>query len=508
MTKLFLSGKHTIRFISYMFILSAWFFDMVPMAAQGNWYWNQTLNTEASLLSGAVVGGEGSIAAIYYNPATITEMGQNNLSLSANIVSLLFIKAENLLGKDFPTDRLQVDIQPRVITYTFTPRKNPQLTLEVAYFMKNKSYFTINQGNSLTDDVILSNPGEEYYTADFYFRSVFQDHNAGLGLGYRFSDSFSLGFSGLLSFKDDRYYNLVTTNAFTTPEQQSGYSRQYLSGAMYQLNYSVYDVRLVTKFGMHWRNNNWSVGANVTLPSLKLFGKGKVIKQYEYSNIHKIQGDPEGFNAYYGGRQNNSIAHFKDPLSIAAGINYYSPSENTVLLFTAEYFFALPDFTYIEALKDPGDEDYDFSFGGSKEWLSFAVRHKAILNAGMAFKRRLNDNLTLYGGFRTDFNSKKTMEESELIDDNNRCMYKFDLYHFNLGAGYADQRGSFTLGMQFTYGYGPNQKQMLNIAAPIEYIDDLHIPLTGLTDNNVFIRYYDISVYFSFIFNFMKNKAG
>ena len=169
------------------------------------------------------------------------------------------------------------------------------------------------------------------------FVQEFQDFYGGAGFGYKVSDKLALGFSGLLSYKDDQYYNLVTVNAFTTYYQEA--SPQYLSEASYQIKYNMFDVRLITKLGIQLRQNSWKFGANINLPSLKIFGNGTVVKQYEYSNIHTETGNPEASGLYYGGRQKGCPAHFRDPLSIAAGANYTANSGKTVILFTAEYFF-------------------------------------------------------------------------------------------------------------------------------------------------------------------------
>ena len=39
-----------------------------------------------------------------------------------------------------------------------------------------------------------------------------------------------------------------------------------------------------------------------------------------------------------------------------------------------------------------------------------------------------------------------------------------------------------------------------------EYINDNIMPLTGPLSNNVTIRYYDLSIYLGFLFNFMKDE--
>jgi hypothetical protein len=496
--------KHDTALLLAGFILLLQVFMVKPSWAQGAWYWNQSLNAEASLLSGAVVAGESGIAAIYYNPATIPLMTTSNLSLSANLFSITFFNVENAIGTGSSTDNTQIDVQPRIITLTLNPKKRPDLTIEMAYFAKDKYYFKINQGSSLTGDIVPSNPGPENYTADYYYRSSYQDTYGGIGVGYNISNSLSLGYSGMISYKDDQYYNLITVSAFTPPEIDSGFSRQYLSNSMYQLNYSMYDTRLITKLGLHWRQNSWSVGVNINLPSVKLFGDGTVVKQYGYSNIHKDPAISEGINAYYGGRQQKCISHFKDPMSVAAGVNYYTPSGKTVFLFTAEYFFGLSDYEFIEASEQPVDNGYDYLYGASKEWLSFAVRQKPVLNAGMAFRYSIKDNLMFSGGFRTDFNFKEPVEKVEFLEYNSRNPYTFHIYHVNYGLNYKFDRGSLILGMQYSYGRANDQKQIINLTEPVEYISESQMPLTGPIKNNVQIRYNDIAIYIGFMFNFLK----
>jgi hypothetical protein len=476
-----------------------------PASSQGTGrYWDQNLNSEAALLSGAVVAGEGGIAAIYYNPATISEMTKNNLSLSANLFSVYFFKADNALGMDFPADRAQFDIYPRIITLTVNPKKKPDLTIELAFFTKANEYLQINRGTSLTGDIIDANPGDENFTGEYYLRSRFQDYYGGAGFGYKLSNSFSLGFTSMISYKDDQFYNLVTTNAFTLPG--SGNQDQYLSDASYHLKYTMYDVRLITKFGLHLKKDSWALGANINFPSLKIFGDGTVVKQYEYSNIHKEEGNPAGSNLYYGGRQKNCIAHFKDPLSIALGANYYSPSGKSILLFTTEYFFGIPLYDYIEASNDPGEEGYNFSPVEAGEWLSFSAHHNPVLNAGVAFKQQINSDLMFSGGFRTDFRYFNTFEDPGLLQMNKRTNYNVNVYHFNYGFGRNFKRGSITLGMQFSYGQEKDQRQAVNLSGPVEYINDDILPLTGPLSDNVTIRYYDISIYLGFLFNFMKDE--
>jgi hypothetical protein len=484
--------------------LSVLIFIHKPVAAQGGRYWDQNLNSEAALLSGNVVAGEGGIAAIYYNPATISQMTRNSLSLSANLFSLYFFKAKNALGEDFPADRTQLSIYPRIITLTINPKKNPDLTIELAYFTKANEYLQINKGTTITRDIISSNPGIENYTGEYYLRMKYQDYNGGAGFGYKISEKLSVGFSALINYKDDQYYNLITADAFTMADQVNPV--QYLSDSRYHLKYNMFDVRLATKLGMRYKSDSWSFGTNISIPSIKIFGNGTVVKQIEYSNIHKVEDPPVQSNKLYAARQRKCPAHFKDPLSIAAGLNYYSPSGKSIILFTTEYFFGLDKFDYIEAGNEPGEDGYHYAPGTPGSFLTFSSVHKPVLNAGIAFKKIVSEQLMLSGGFRTDFNYQDQSVEPGIIGMNEKTNYSMDVYHFNYGLGYNFKRGSITLGMQFSYGQEKNRDQIVNLKDPIEFISENLMPLTGPVGNVVDVRYFDVTIYFGFIFNFMKEQ--
>ena len=87
-----------------------------------------------------------------------------------------------------------------------------------------------------------------------------------------------------------------------------------------------------------------------------------------------------------------------------------------------------------------------------------------------------------------------------------KSFYTFDLYHVNLGLGYAFKRGSIILGAQYSNGRANDKQQIVNLTEPVEYISDSQMPLTGTISNDVKIRYNDISVYLGFMFNFLKKN--
>ena len=127
-----------------------------------------------------------------------------------------------------------------------------------------------------------------------------------------------------------------------------------------------------------------------------------------------------------------------------------------------------------------------------------------MLNAGVAFKTVISDRMVYSGGFRTDFNYLDTSDDPEFPYNNGNAFYVFDVYHLNSGISYSFKRGSITLGMQFSHGRVNDQEQILNLTEPVEYISDNQMPLTGVITNQVQVRYWDLSVYFGFVFDFLK----
>ena len=166
----------------------------------------------------------------------------------------------------------------------------------------------------------------------------------------------------------------------------------------------------------------------------------------------------------------------------------------------------MKSFNYIEASNDPGEEGYNHNPADPEEWLSFTSVHKPVLNAGMAFKTVISDRMVYSGGFRTDFNFLDPVDNPEFPWYNTNTFYVFDVYHLNSGVKYSFKRGSITLGMQFSHGRANDQEQIYNLTEPVEYIDQSQMPLTGVKNNQVQVRYWALSAYFGFVFDFLKQN--
>src|SRR5258706_15603931 len=87
------------------------------LLAQSTNYWSRSFNEESSLLSGAVVGGGAGPSAIYYNPASISEVVASKLTLNASLSSVEFIGIKNALGDELNLSSTRIALEPRFLSF-------------------------------------------------------------------------------------------------------------------------------------------------------------------------------------------------------------------------------------------------------------------------------------------------------------------------------------------------------------------------------------------------------
>ena len=90
------------------------FMLLLPLcgASQSHNYWSRSFNEESSLLSGAVVGGGAGPSAIFYNPASISEITMSKFYLLASFFSYDVISSKNALVNGIDLNSSTLTIKP------------------------------------------------------------------------------------------------------------------------------------------------------------------------------------------------------------------------------------------------------------------------------------------------------------------------------------------------------------------------------------------------------------
>ena len=478
--------------------------------AQSSNHWTRNFNEESSLLSGAVVGGGAGAAAIFYNPAIISEIEESNLSVNASLFSVDFLKAQNAWGDDMDLSKTRFVVIPRFISYMIKLKKAPKLSLEVA-FMNNENY-SIDDVNSVDQmiDILPRFEGEERYTAFYNYSNKFRDDWLGFGGSRRLNDKLVMGASMFVSARSMDYSYEVDIEAgppldFIIDPGGSFYTAKFKDQDYLHFT----DYRLIWKLGLQYQKEQLSVGLNITTPSLGVYTDGKrVMRKGSQSDINNANGEQvPNYLVYDYAEKKDVTVNYKSPLSIAAGITYSNSKKTKVLYATVEYFSKLDAYRMVSA------EENDKIISGElskalvyDDWLTFVWGAKSVTNVALGYRWIAKENLMLLGGFRTDFNYRKGIDYKPLIESRTIDGFKLDRYHLTGGLTVRIFGQDLMAGMQYSFGYEKNQEQFINLSDPVEYNPENFTALQGVKQNNMTTILNSLSLYFGATINFGQDR--
>lgn len=498
--------------ISATFIL----FISLPFISYGqsNNYWTRSFNEESSLLSGAVVGGGSGPSAIYYNPASISEVKASKLSLNASLFSFDFINVHNALGDGINFKMSKANIEPRFISYMIKSKRYDNWSFEIAV-LNNKN--TEGKNTASVDkqiDILTGIPGNERYFAFYQYNNHFRDDWIGAGGSVRLSEKLFAGVSMFVTIKSLEYTHSLDIEAYSLNDSifvEDEYIPFYVATYERSEYVKFNDYRLTWKAGVLYQAENFSIGVNMTTPSLGgIYSDGKRVYRNEIqSNItNPDSGEPMPDQATSDYKEKKDVkVSFKTPLSVAAGFTYYFPDRKRTFYSSVEFFSKTEPYRMVEAEES---EDFGLDFENDEiiysEWLTFVSGARPVFNVALGYSWTLQKGLLLKGGFRTDFNSRKNLDFEEYTGYDKIQSINVDLYHITCGLSWNILGQDIITGFQYSIGRNKNQQQIANLSDPLEYNPVENMALQGIRSNNLNSMYNSISIYFGASFNFGEDK--
>jgi hypothetical protein len=486
------------------------FLAVFPLSAfsQTHNYWMRSFNEESSLLSGAVVGGGSGPSAIYYNPASISEVKASQLSINASLFSFGVTTAKNALGDDINLSANRLKVEPRFVSYMLKWKKHPNLSFE-AVFLNNentKTLFTEPVDKKI--DILTTIPGIERYYAVFQYANSFRDDYVGIGGSVKVVDNLYAGVSMFAAVKSLEYRVNLSIAAYSEDDSVSIAYAPYSSASYVNENYlKMNDYRILFKAGLMYKADRWSCGLTLTTPSIGgLYSDGKrVLRNQSQDNIINPETNeavPDYSVSDFREKGEMKVA-FKTPLSIAAGFTYYSPGKMRIFYSSVEYFWGIDPYRLSSA--EEGDDILSGIYDNAipfNEWLTYMSGADPVFNAAFGYSWTLRKDLLLMGGFRTDFNYRKNYDFGEYADYNRIANLNLDLYYITCGLSWDIKGQNLITGIQYTVGKTDDRKQIVNLSDPVEYNTVEMAPLQGTRENTMVTLYNAISLYFGASFNF------
>jgi hypothetical protein len=479
--------------LKYLFTVLL-FTPAITLFAQPSNYWSTSFNSEATMLGGAVVGGGSGITSIYFNPAGISEIENNNIALNTSMLTLLIENYSNAFGKNEDYSYYSFNVLPRFFTYLFRSKKYPKLSWQFALFShdykKVNFYTTVKQ--------LLTNPhGIEKadYRGSFNLEGTYDDYWGGLGTSYELNDHFRVGISLLVAYKSLLYYNRASTALY--PHAVSlPYSGWDSFGWI-----NLWDLRILGKIGFRYELHNMSIGLNITLPSGRLFGYSHTKKETSFYNIFNNQGDP--IPDYVKQESSDYVfSQVKDPFSISVGIRSQPAGGKDVYYISAEFFAGIKPYKMVDAARN-GSLLFDPVKG--TEYTTIYYGNRPIMNVAFGYMFEMRNNFELVFGLKTDFNSfyipLTFYEDHPKANFFNRTAS--DLFHLTGGGNFIfKNRLKINAGLSFSYGRQRNNKQFINFTDIQWYVPGTNHALQGAREHNMTYTSVSIGLIVGFSYDF------
>lgn len=436
------------------------FFSFYSLKAQPGNYWSMGSNTEASMLAGAVVGGGSGITSIFYNPAGISELLSNKISLDASLFHFNLYTYDNGFGQNDFVDYLDYEVQPRFFSFVLHPKERPNFSFQFAIFSRGVSLVKLSDFRETEVIEPITNIRKKYST-QFDYENRYADYWFGLGGAYQINDKLVLGVSILGSAKSFLYFRNSNINlesavdSIIVPKSNwSSYNRQ-----------DLYVVSVIAKIGANYSIGRWTYGLNISLPSWRLYGDGYHRREISMTNIYDngvLMPDE-----LVSEQNNHIVANFKEPFSIAGGLTYLSISGKTRYFFSTEYFASVDTYNAIDNSRVASFYEEEFTSG--TDFLTYKYGAESVINAGVGIKHSISESFSILGGFKTDFTHYKVDKTGDFRDLGQYQQAHANLYHLTSGVQFKWNRSTILLGIEYTYGRAQNIMQFADYDYPGVY---------------------------------------
>jgi hypothetical protein len=480
---------------------------------QSHNYWTRSFNEESSLLSGAVVGGGSGPSAIYYNPASISEVKASKFSLNASLFSFDFLKIENALGNGIDIKSSKGNIEPRFISYMINSKRFKNWSFEIAYLNNENLDREFISAVDVHTDILTNIPGEERYFAVYQYNNHFRDDWIGFGGSVKLNDKLFVGGALFVAIKSLDYTNSLDIEAyslndsiFINDEYVPFYTASYQNYQYLKFN----DYRLLFKAGILYETKSVSVGLSITTPSIGgIYSDGKKDNRRERQNNITMPGTAEPVPDYlvadYKEKKDMQVS-YKTPFSVAAGVTWTLGMKRT-LYTSAEFFSGIDPYRMVEAEESTSlAPAFKFNEEMYPEWLTYIGGARPVFNVAVGYSTKLKDNLLLKAGFRTDFNYRKNLDYGAYSGYNKIGGPGVNLYYLTCGLSWNIFGQDIITGLQYSVGANKNQEQVASLSDPVEYNPGENLPLQGNINNNMNLLINSLCVYLGASFNFGEKK--
>ncbi|MFN5181790.1 MAG: hypothetical protein ACK5D5_02055 [Bacteroidota bacterium] len=426
----FTKGKFYLIVLTWIFLFNQKYFS------QEHNYWSNNFGAKSTLLCGAAVSNYFDNGAIFYNPATLCFKDSGYLSLSANLYEYESLTRTNALGDGLSLSSSNFNFSPQIVS----GNKKIGDKAELEFILMSKTDVQFNQSlsfNKMYYDTLIFNAQQSLYVGSYNLKKRVLDEWGGLSMSFKLSEKWGFGFGTFFSYRMYKYQMSMNASSIGTDTIYPSISKSDSA-----LTVNTNNLNLILKSGIVYNGEKNNFGLTVTLPSIRLRGKGDLEYSIFFSGIYFIPVD-----VYI--RRINVNTIYKYPGSIAVG--YTRKYKRSKLHFTAEVFGRIDPYYTLKISDATGiSGSGNVSLGG--EYVKGIKEGKRpIANLAIGYEKVLKGTLELLMGFSTDFRNNTESADISFLDYNfgNEA---FNLFHYSLGVGFQHNKNNIAIGLAGSLG--------------------------------------------------------
>ena len=436
--------------VSYRLIILLTLHSLNVFGQESN-YANYDVGANATMLGGAVVAGIDNISSAYYNPGALPFIKRSSVSLETSSLFTGRLNITNGAGENINIKSSFFDVIPSLIGGIVKSKKNPDWTFAYSAMTVNSALIEFNVRHFMINDVIASNPGEEYYDGGYDYRNKISENWLGISAGRAIGEKFGFGVTLFAtSFNQDFHRNqlaLVTGLINGSPETLASTNiNQYMR---------LRTVGVLLKAGLNYQFKNNQLGLTLTSPNLNIdiLAKGTIS-----SNLVRYDSDNGGQSnslVFYG---EDRTTYHRTPLKIALGYQYIMNS--SFISFKLVYYTPVKEYSMVtsERVSIP-------QFGVLRPEISAYDKANQVFNFAVGYRNDVSEGLSLLFGAKTDFNyvDSEFLNRQDFIPK----MSYWNLYHATGGVIWYNDRAHLTLGADYAFGVSRDDLQQVNLSDPV-----------------------------------------
>jgi hypothetical protein len=442
------------------------FFSIIVVAQDH--YWSQQYGGQATLMGGTVVAGSNDHSNIYYNPGAIGFIDSARVTASTYVVGFESMRLKNAAGTGLDLSSIQLNILPQLIAGSIGIKKVPKLKLIYGTLMRSRTNVGFEQNNEGSYEVIGGSPGNEYYKSSVEYKNNSVEQWAGFGLAYKINDIWSVGISTF-----GAYTHIESRNKENNSVDAEANGVPYIASVNEFNSASLNQFTHIFKLGVAARTEHVYFGLALTLPGIRVWGKGKIEKSFEVYNLNQNAADSSMLAQQHPSYvisdvQTGINSYYKIPLSASAGLKLVYPE--FTLSASLEYFMGYKNHIVMQgadrAMIRPA---VLYSSDTVKDFMKLQTSASFVINAGIGAEFKIRRDVNLLLGVRTDLSNR-----ADYLPNNSSIgvvSAKSPAWHYlYVSSGFTYKLSFHHLTLGFDYGIGvPSGKQQIyNLTEPTQ----------------------------------------